>query len=98
MKINLSPKQIRIATSVGLLTSAIALMASSSDRKSGYIAHEWGTFTSVQGADGVLLNWRPLETSRLPSFVYDWNKPGLNRSLRMLTKGGLTSLQRMETP
>jgi hypothetical protein len=98
MKLKLSPNQIRIATSVGLFTSAIVLMASSSDRKSDYIAHEWGTFTSVQGADGVLLNWRPLETSHLPSFVYDWNKPGLNRSLMRLTKGVMTSLQRMETP
>ena len=34
-----------------------------------YVAHEWGTFTSVQGGDGVLLDWRPLETSRLPKFV-----------------------------
>jgi hypothetical protein len=99
MKLKLSPKQIRIATSVGLLVSALALMASSSNnRKSDYIAHEWGTFTSVQGADGVLLNWRPLETSHLPSFVYNWNNPGLNRSLMTLTKGAMTSLQRMETP
>lgn len=98
MKINLSPKQVGMATSVGLLASAIALMASSPSRKSGYIAHEWGTFTSVQGADGTLLNWRPLETSHLPSFVYDWNNPGLNRSLMTLTKGVMTSLQRMETP
>ncbi|HEX5221217.1 MAG TPA: hypothetical protein VFZ59_16760 [Verrucomicrobiae bacterium] len=98
MKIKFSPKQLRVATSVGLFASAIVLMASGSDRKPDYIAHEWGTFTSVQGADGVLLNWRPLETSHLPSFVYDWNKPGLNRSLMTLTKGVMTSLQRMETP
>jgi len=98
MNLKLSPKQIRLATSGALLVSALALMASSSNRKSDYIAHEWGTFTSVQGADGVLLNWRPLETSHLPSFVYDWNRPGLNRSLVTLSKGVITSLQRMETP
>jgi hypothetical protein len=66
-----------------------------------YTAHEWGTFTSVQGGDGVLLDWRPLETSRLPGFVYDWKKPGLNRqgtSMLALGKGGLVTLQRMETP
>src|SRR4051812_11589503 len=40
--------------------------------QSDYVAHEWGTFTSVQGADGALLDWRPLESSRLPKFVYDW--------------------------
>ena len=31
-----------------------------------YIAHEWGTFTSVQGADGIQLEWNPLVTSELP--------------------------------
>src|SRR5438876_3418336 len=46
----------------------------------GFVAHEWGTFTSVQGADGVLLDWKPLESSKLPGFVYDWKKPGLNRA------------------
>src|SRR5881275_1118028 len=67
----------------------------------GLVAHEWGTFTSVQGSDGVLLNWRPLESSRLPGFVYDWNNPGLGRhsmAAMGLTKQSLLTLQRMETP
>src|SRR6266404_1656703 len=68
---------------------------------SSYVAHEWGTFTSVQGADGVLLDWRPLETSRLPKFVYDWKAPGLNcRAAGNLAfgKNAMLTLQRMETP
>jgi hypothetical protein len=36
-----------------------------------YVAHEWGTFTSVQGADGVQTPWNPLITSDLPKFVHD---------------------------
>jgi hypothetical protein len=66
-----------------------------------YTAHEWGTFTSVQGGDGTLLEWRPLESSRLPGFVYDWRKPGLQRvstSGLIIGKGSMLSLQRMETP
>jgi hypothetical protein len=66
-----------------------------------YVAHEWGTFTSVQGGDGALLDWRPLESSRLPKFVYNWQNPGLGRfpsSSLILGKGGLTARQRMETP
>jgi hypothetical protein len=66
-----------------------------------YTAHEWGTFTSVQGGDGALLEWRPLESSRLPGFVYDWRKPGLHRistSGLIVGKGSMVSLQRMETP
>ncbi len=67
-----------------------------------YVAHEWGTFTSVQGADGVLIEWNPLETTKLPRFVYDWRKPGLNRQpagvLGPGSKSVFLTLQRMETP
>ena len=30
---------------------------------SGLIVHEWGTFTSIAGKDGVALEWRPLNGS-----------------------------------
>src|SRR5438309_10660768 len=64
-----------------------------------YTAHEWGTFTSVQGGDGVLLDWRPLETSQLPKFVYDWTRPGIGRQGPVLLgKGAMVARQRMETP
>ncbi len=74
-----------------------ALLAGDSPRPN-LVAHEWGTFTSFQGGDGALLSWKPLETSKLPGFVYDWTRPGLGRRRYMLTKDGITSLQRMETP
>src|SRR5258706_5845304 len=69
--------------------------------ESGYVVHEWGTFTSVQGSDGVPLRWRPLESSALPKFVYDWQRPGLQRGLpvhMLLHKALISALQRMETP
>jgi len=72
-----------------------------SQADTGFVAHEWGTFTSFQTGDGTLLAWRPLETSQLPKFVYNWQHPGLGRTamgLLAVGKGGLTSLQRMETP
>ena len=65
---------------------------------SNYIAHEWGTFTSVQGGDGELLQWQPLQSSELPGFVYDWAKAGMNRGSLIGPKVGLITLQRMETP
>ncbi len=47
----------------------------------GLVVHEWGTFTSVAGADGVALEWRPLAgKSDLPSFVYEIG--GAPRGLR----------------
>jgi hypothetical protein len=64
-----------------------------------YIAHEWGTFTSVQGSDGILLDWRPLAVSDLPSFVYDRNKPGIEtQAPGYFAKFRINARQRMETP
>ena len=66
-----------------------------------FTAHEWGTFTSVQGGDGELLDWRPLESSKLPGFVYNWTKAGLKRqgtSPAIFGKTSMVTLQRMETP
>src|SRR6185436_11067205 len=60
--------------------AAIALIGSATHERRGFVAHEWGTFTSVQGADGALMDWRPLETVDLPRFVYNWSHPGFNRS------------------
>ena len=66
------------------------------------VAHEWGTFTSVQGADGVQLEWNPLVTTELPKFVYDCGRPnGNSRAARFADysgKGAFVTLQRMETP
>ena len=36
----------------------------------GYELHEWGTFTTVSGSDGVLLTGLEVEEEKLPSFVY----------------------------
>jgi hypothetical protein len=71
----------------------------------GFVAHEWGTFTSFQGSDGVPLKWsNPFATAKLPQFVYDWKKPGLGRQTTsplfagVFSKGEVVTLQRMETP
>jgi hypothetical protein len=67
-----------------------------------YAAHEWGTFTSVQGEDGVQLEWNPYVVAELPGFVYDRNRPNheLNRGNFAIfaAKTGFMAKQRMETP
>lgn len=92
----------KILPGLCLACGALALLGSvTRSHQKGFVAHEWGTFTSFQGSDGVLLNWRPLQTSRLPDFVYNWQHPGFNRQgLGSLAfgKGGMVTLQRMETP
>src|SRR5689334_4732233 len=62
-----------------LSLGTLALLGSvTRNHQKKFVAHEWGTFTSVQGSDGRLLDWRPLQTSQLPHFVYDWQNAGFN--------------------
>ena len=74
------------------------LLAAQASVSSNLVVHEWGTFTSVQGANGDLLPWQSLLTSELPGFVYDWSKPGVNRGSLIRGKVFMVTLQRMETP
>jgi hypothetical protein len=61
-----------------------------SEPSSGLTVHEWGTFTSVAGADGSAIEWDVLGCkSDLPHFV---NADG------RVFKSGLSSTVRMETP
>ena len=65
-----------------------------SPRQDRFVAHEWGTFTSVSTADGKVQLWNPLSgPSELPSFVY-------RSSTIQCLKGVRTNLAlvRMETP
>jgi hypothetical protein len=90
-----------------LLSLVLSLLPSRAPACGGYgestfTAHEWGTFTSVQGADGVQLDWNPLVATDLPPFVHDVTKNGLDARLRALPlylgKTAVLARQRMETP
>ncbi len=74
----------------------------SPSRKGDFIAHEWGTFTSVQGADGVQLEWNPFIRTDLPKFVYSRAfLPGFGRNAGTVSSGlkdSMPSFVRMETP
>jgi len=62
------------------------------------IVHEWGTFTSIAGKDGVALEWRPLNGSTdLPKFVHTMQSAtsGLRHPQ---SKADLAATVRMETP
>ena len=61
------------------------------------VVHEWGTFTSIAGKDGVALEWRPLNGSTdLPKFVHTMQDgEGLRHGP---SKAELSALVRMETP
>ncbi len=62
-----------------------------------FIVHEWGTFTSISGSDGVRLEFRPLINNDLPEFVTNraWQA---GRAPNPFLKWSIRSFQRMETP
>jgi hypothetical protein len=58
------------------------------------IVHEWGTFTSYSGSDGVRLEFRPLAENDLPPFVLDRARQSGN----IFNKRQIRAQVRMETP
>jgi hypothetical protein len=94
-----------IAALVGVRLSAQHNPATKAQQKTSpavnqLTVHEWGTFTSIAGRDGVALDWRPLNgPSDLPKFVHTIQEgsEGLRHS-RVLGKGDMTARVRMETP
>jgi hypothetical protein len=77
-------------------------MSADAGESAVFAAHEWGTFTSVQGSDGVQLEWNPYVVAELPTFVYDRNRPNheANRPNFAIfaAKTAFLAKQRMETP
>jgi len=56
-----------------------------------FVVHEWGTFTTVQGSDGVILDGLSHDEKDLPEFVHDLRKGRYGRN--MAVRG-----IKMETP
>ena len=56
-----------LLVAVGL---AGALSSEKKETSSGDVLHEWGTFTTVSGSDGVLLTGLEREEEHLPGFEY----------------------------
>ena len=97
------PASSRTAAAVfGLAVTLLFTRTAAAAPGGSFVAHEWGTFTSVQGADGVQLEWNPLQTTDLPKFVYDRNRPTGDFRRQpfsvFASKSAFASLQRMETP
>ncbi len=95
-----SGRMKRTFLSLCLCLAALAspLFAGNSD---SYVMHEWGTFTSVQGADGVQMSWNPFQPAELPTFVYDRTTAARDGRVSfefLAGKGALLALQRLETP
>ncbi|HKC63020.1 MAG TPA: hypothetical protein VKB86_05255, partial [Pyrinomonadaceae bacterium] len=93
-----------IATAVGvelskarqnLANKAVQNTAQADNR---LVVHEWGTFTSIAGKDGVALEWRPLNgASDLPKFVHTMQE-GTGGLRHIPSKADMVAQVRMETP
>lgn len=64
----------------------------------GLIVHEWGTFTSMQGADGQVLEGLHHEEEGLPDFVHDVGKLLEVRAAKGVKMPSSHVIQKMETP
>jgi hypothetical protein len=74
-----------------LVALTVAFGAQNQRANPDLTAHEWGTFTSVAGKDGLAIKWSALRGSAdLPSFVEHLNGAQF--------KAGLRGKVRMETP
>ncbi len=66
------------------------------------VVHEWGTFTSMQGSDGVILEGLQREEEALPDFVYSRTKvrecPLRQYGYKGLEVPATHVTQKMETP
>lgn len=87
-----------LAIFLGAIFFLLTFDPSVSQAATNYTAHEWGTFTSVQGSNGELLSWRPLQSSELPGFVMSTTGSSLIPGPLNFSKVNLVTLQRMETP
>ncbi len=98
-KINHLILQLRNLGVTAIVATFSTFLGTGASATEGYIAHEWGTFTSVQGGDGALRAWRPLKTSELPGFVHNWANASVGHGGPfLLSKTSMVTLQRMETP
>lgn len=71
-------------------------------RGDGLVVHEWGTFTSVQGSDGIVLEGLQHEEEDLPAFVYSRSEvrdcPLRARGYKGLEVDVAHVTKKMETP
>lgn len=87
-----------LAKTPNATTSAGAVNAPLKRAPAGkFVVHEWGTFTSFSGSDGVRMEFRPLVDDELPGFVLNRVTHGAGLEL-MFTKIDISALERMETP
>ena len=97
-------KKIVIGISLLLISLVAVAMTNSAGNEpvEDYVVHEWGTFTSISGSDGELLDGLFIEEERLPGFVLDLHMPvvkGMKFNRGGFPRNDLNGVNiKMETP
>ncbi len=97
-----TPRTSRLAPVFAVVSVfGVALRAQEAPTEVPFVVHEWGTFTSLQGSDGVALEGLQHEESHLPDFVHDLASlvelPGQRPTLGLKFPASRVT-QKMETP
>jgi hypothetical protein len=93
-----------LALALTLLDFGVPKKAEAIASPNDLVVHEWGTFTSIAGKNGVAIDWRPLSgASDLPKFVYtsagdDGYRQTYGLKHEPSQKGNVVAKVRMETP
>jgi hypothetical protein len=97
MKSKLSKWSVALAAlALAIGGSVTALEGKGNQDSEGFIAHEWGTFTTISAGDAKVIAWQSQNgTGDLPSFVYS---TGVQRNTGLAFKARAVSRVRMETP
>ncbi len=87
----------QLLAAVTLLAVSFGLGAATDDQ---FVVHEWGTFTTAQGANGEQIDWAPLYSVDLPEFVYSGagNLGGFQDARQSFQGKDVIAPVRMETP
>lgn len=85
-----------------LFVLSASIYGQSSTAPAGLVVHEWGTFTSMQGSDGLSLEGLHHEEEALPAFVYNRSEirdcPLRAHGWKGLEVPATHVTQKMETP
>lgn len=88
---------VQSLVAVALFIAPPAVSAATPATNDPFVVHEWGTFTTVQGANGEQISWMPPASVDLPDFVYRIAMGDDDRPV-VINPKDRAALARMETP
>ena len=77
-----------VTAAIPILAIPLLFVLPKHDKSPDLVVHEWGTFTTLSGSDGTLLNGLYLDEEQLPRFVHQYqNLPATKEDRQRVGKG-----------